>query len=43
VQVASVIFFGEEARFAIVAALHDMQWNAIEVNAGATGQCYYVK
>ena len=37
VQVGVVILFSEEAGFAVVAALHDMQRDAIEVDAGAAG------
>jgi hypothetical protein len=36
-QVAAVIFLGIAARLAIVAALHNMQWNIIEVEACAAG------
>ena len=38
VQVTAVVFLAEEAGLAIVAALHDVQRHAIEVNAWATGQ-----
>ena len=37
VQVGVVILLGEKAGLAVVAALHDMQRNAIEMKAGATG------
>jgi len=32
-----VVLLGEEAGFAVVAALHDVQGLAIEVDAGAAG------
>ena len=34
-QTARIVVLGEEARFAIVATLHDMQWNTVEVAAEA--------
>jgi hypothetical protein len=34
-QIARIIVLGEEARLAIVDTLHDMQWNTVEVDAGA--------
>lgn len=34
-QIARIVVLGKEARLAIVAALHDMQWNTVEVDAGA--------
>ena len=37
VQVARIVFLGEEAGFAVVAALHDVQRYTIEVDAGAAG------
>jgi hypothetical protein len=33
VQVARIVLFTEEARLAIVAALDNMQWNSIELDA----------
>ena len=36
-QVALAIFFREEAGLAIVATLHDVQGDVIEVDAGAAG------
>jgi hypothetical protein len=32
-----IILFAEEARFAVVPALHDVQRYAIEMDAGAAG------
>ena len=37
VQVGVVVLLGEEAGFAVVAALHDVQGLTIEVDAGAAG------
>ena len=37
VQLAAVVFFSKEARFAIVPALHDVQRYAIKVDARTTG------
>jgi len=37
VQVGVVVLFGEEAGFTVVAALHDVQRLAVEVDAGAAG------
>ena len=37
VQVALVVLFAEEACFAVMTPLHDMQRQAIEVDAWATG------
>ena len=36
-QVAVVVILAEEARLTIVPALQDVEWYAIEVNAGAAG------
>jgi len=36
-QVAVVVVLGEETRFAIVTALHDMQRNVVYVDARAAG------
>jgi hypothetical protein len=36
-QIALVIFFGKEAWLAVVAALHDMQRNIIEMDARPAG------
>jgi len=36
-QVAEEVVLGEEAGLAVVPALHDVQGDAVEVNAGATG------
>lgn len=37
VQVAAVVILGEEARLAVMTALHDVQGNAIQVNAATAG------
>ena len=37
VQVTAVVVLGKEARLAIVAALHDVQWNTIEMDTGSAG------
>lgn len=37
VEVDLVILFAKEARLAIMPALHDVQGNAIEMDAGAAG------
>jgi len=37
VQVTQVIVFAEKTRFAVVAALHDVQRYAVEVDARAAG------
>jgi hypothetical protein len=37
VEVAAVIFLAEEARFAIVAALHDVQRDTVKMDARAAG------
>ena len=37
VQIGMVVFFAEEAGFAVVTALHDVQRYAIKVNPGTTG------
>jgi hypothetical protein len=37
VQVTLVVFFREETGFAIVSALHDVQWDVIELDAWAAG------
>ena len=36
-QITALVFLAEEARFAIMAALHDVQRDAIEVDAWAAG------
>jgi hypothetical protein len=37
VQVTLVVFFSEEAGFAIVSALHDVQRDVVELDAWAAG------
>lgn len=37
VQIAVIVFFGEEAGFAVVAALDDVQRDTVEVSARAAG------
>jgi hypothetical protein len=37
VQITGVIFLGEKARLAVVAALDDVQRDTVEVDAGAAG------
>jgi hypothetical protein len=36
-QVAEVVLFGKKARFAIMAALHDVQGDVVEVGTWAAG------
>ena len=37
VEVGLVVLFSEEARFAVMPALHDVQGYSVEVDAGASG------
>lgn len=37
VEVGLVVLFPEEARFAVMPALHDVQGNSVEMDAGASG------
>ena len=37
VEVGLVVFFAKEAGFAVVPALHNVQGNAIKMDAGAAG------
>ena len=37
VKIGLIICFAKEAGFTVMSALHDMQWDAIKMSAGATG------